>query len=1192
MPEGPTISALVQQTRALLWSLDAALADADIDRAHTAVREYMKLAARVIDPPAVERRPPPPNRLLEAADPERAARSWLRGVAGLLGEWRLDDAAHRVEAAPLELPPRLAGAQPLLRGGVRAMRAGRHADTDEMVEFLLHIREVAPRITLDGADAPPRHLVTRAQRAPLLVYLGRLALLRDGDPERALEFFRKAARLSPEDGTAQAALGSYHQYLKESSEALTAYQHAIALAPERPDGYVGMGWLADAEGRPDEAEEWFARAIETATAQGGAERALSRLYAPVPAALLLQCAHRSVAEEPSVALARLDAALTAAGGSKDEELFQRISALRAEILDGQGRTDEAADACYMAALGWTEAPEEYRADLLERAIRLDSTHQPAHWELAETLRLRSFEPGGQSDEHVEHALDVWTDSFRLAAPGEGFSWAYLTRGLLEERRAVLSGERRLERYLEAVAWIERAVLHGADRFGWLHLCRCLAALRLTANAIAAGTEALAYAPDDPDALATYAAVLALGGRYDDVERAVERVLELEPSMWAREVRSRTWVMTGRAREALDEVQSLLAEVAEDDLENREPLIALRARCHRGLGHREAELADYEEVVRIHDAGSPDALRDYAWAQYSLGWARGESERLAEAVLMLDALAEDAYERDGALACDRGLAHLATGDAELGSKLVREALERAVRQFDVDEAIADLNALRPKTSGPARAEIDALVGEAARRRDTVALPAPEEELAAWAADAGDRGALALTLVRLARARKAWAEALELARGLAPADALAVVASTASDMVADAHERLRAGEAPAALLKRAGEALEGVGDAELEAHAAGRLALAQVRSGEPAHAALERTLARLRDAGETDAVGALWSMLGGLTADDREVWQLDDLVRSIPDPHVPSRSLDATGAILALAGLERDSEPFHDPRSVVQLGESLIAEDTGPGWSLFRIHLPRMRERLLDETGVHVPGTLFGAGWDLNPMEYEVVIGGLLAARDRAFAHDGEEPIADVVRGLERVLRRNAAEGLDAEEVLALLEKRQIPVPMDGLSKLRLARLARALADDRVPLHDWAALLAAAEQGGSVTAQAVTVARRMLRKSLPGNEAGRPRVALPSELEEQIVANFDVAHGARALLTSPLEADRLERLLAEWVAGTRPGAAVVTTGDGLRPLVQRMLWRHHPDVTVLAREELLEGNVAEAEAPTLPADALHG
>jgi len=65
--------------------------------------------------------------------------------------------------------------------------------------------------------------------------------------------------------------------------------------------------IAAGRHHPEEASDWYARALEVAQGHGDVERQLARLRAPVPPALLLEYARPSADSEPQVALALLDA---------------------------------------------------------------------------------------------------------------------------------------------------------------------------------------------------------------------------------------------------------------------------------------------------------------------------------------------------------------------------------------------------------------------------------------------------------------------------------------------------------------------------------------------------------------------------------------------------------------------------------------------------------------------------------------------------------------------------------------------------------------------------------------------------------------------------------------------------------------------------------------------------------------------
>ena len=221
------VSRLAGQGQEALRALTRALNEDDLDGARSVLARYVEKADAVLTEIVPEPAAAPDAAETSASDPERDLRRWLRNVAKVLTQWQLEDAA-RVAERPPEVPPRLARAPALMRGGIRAVRAGRHADARDMIDMLLRAREMTKR---------PRHLVSSSRRALLLVYLGRIDLFVDGDLQRASERFAAAARLAPDDPVLHAALGSLLQARGDADQAL-------ALLPARDHrGAGGAGRL-------------------------------------------------------------------------------------------------------------------------------------------------------------------------------------------------------------------------------------------------------------------------------------------------------------------------------------------------------------------------------------------------------------------------------------------------------------------------------------------------------------------------------------------------------------------------------------------------------------------------------------------------------------------------------------------------------------------------------------------------------------------------------------------------------------------------------------------------------------------------------------------------------------------------------------------------------------------------------------
>ena len=98
-------------------------------------------------------------------------------------------------------------------------------------------------LLLRGRDdaITPRHLIGATRRAQLFVYLSRTCM-HDGDLERATSCLAAAERLGPDDPVVHAALGQLHDHVGESGAAAQAFQHALAVGPDCPDGYIGMAY--------------------------------------------------------------------------------------------------------------------------------------------------------------------------------------------------------------------------------------------------------------------------------------------------------------------------------------------------------------------------------------------------------------------------------------------------------------------------------------------------------------------------------------------------------------------------------------------------------------------------------------------------------------------------------------------------------------------------------------------------------------------------------------------------------------------------------------------------------------------------------------------------------------------------------------------------------------------------------------
>src|SRR5262245_11210925 len=191
-------------------------------------------------------------------------------------------------------------------------------------------------------------LLDPASRALLYVLMGRISLDHFTDWGKALDYFQQAKELAPDDGRPFAALGDYYRVTGEGRHALRFYQQAIERSPNYPDGYLGMGSLAEDQKRWDEADEWYERAMETVRDEKDVEVGLSKLLAPVSGNLYLRLARLFAEVEPERALRLVNRAIER-GIKADGDYPKRFGyELKGEILAALQRPAEAAEAYYEA----------------------------------------------------------------------------------------------------------------------------------------------------------------------------------------------------------------------------------------------------------------------------------------------------------------------------------------------------------------------------------------------------------------------------------------------------------------------------------------------------------------------------------------------------------------------------------------------------------------------------------------------------------------------------------------------------------------------------------------------------------------------------------------------------------------------------------------------------------------------------
>ena len=331
-------------------------------------------------------------------------------------------------------------------------------------------------------------------------------------------------------------------------------------------------------------------------------------------------------------------------------------------------------------------------------------------------------------------------------------------------------------------------------------------------------------------------------------------------------------------------------------------------------------------------------------------------------------------------------------------------------------------------------------------------------------------------------------------------------------------------------------------------------------------------------------------------------------------------------------------------VVEIGHRLIPDDPGPGWVLLKTYLPEMRARIQSEMGMSVPGVRIRSSDALDAQSYVIsindvpVVSGNVygdkrftpaspAALDQAGVTlagpvDGTDPttgkpgnwvnyedwdaVTDagfelwddaldfIVRHLESVLRQNLADFLGLQKVENLLETWSeteesttliaTALP-DDASRLRFARVLRALVGEQVPITRWQRILETVQQTGLDADDVIPVisaVRRQLKVQLPGNAPDARRVELPAGLEDKVHRQLRHRNGKTFLALLPETTQEVIDTLHKRADANDRDTVLVTRTDELRPYLYRLVSLEFPYIMVLARAEVHAGAPITAEA----------
>jgi tetratricopeptide (TPR) repeat protein len=399
-----------------------------------------------------------------------------------------------------------------------------------------------------------RSFLTRSQRAQLLILKARIHLRQAiGAELDSRKAFLDTAQRSIDQAHAEdsdevrieAVEGDLQLLTGDLRKAEDRYRSSLERSSSIPDGRLGLGLVAEAEGRwelaSDHYEDAAAAMLDRVEVKDPVEE-FAALLAPVSGNAYLELA-RLLQEN-----GRLDDAVRAVDkalhlglhheGKFPERLGHR---LKGEILLAQKDEPGAAQQLYQAALGFAKRGDASVAvEILRQVCRLDPDHVEAAWILADELRRLSWQPerARVHADLIKESQRAWEEGTVRRLPGRDESWAYTARALLNQQKALLPSEDEITLWWEASVYLERALLHRLDDpYCWTYLARFHRRLHHDATALQATAQGLEHAPRHGPLLGERAATLADTGAWREALNIIDEYGPGDADLWLLSVKA-------------------------------------------------------------------------------------------------------------------------------------------------------------------------------------------------------------------------------------------------------------------------------------------------------------------------------------------------------------------------------------------------------------------------------------------------------------------------------------------------------------------------------------------------------------------------------------------------------------------------------------------------------------------------------
>jgi tetratricopeptide (TPR) repeat protein len=264
------------------------------------------------------------------------------------------------------------------------------------------------------------------------------------------------------------------------------------------------------------------------------------------------------------------------------------------------------------------------------------------------------------------------------------------------------------------------------------------------------------------------------------------------------------------------------------------------------------------------------------------------------------------------------------------------------------------------------------------------------------------------------------------------------------------------------------------------------------------------------------------------------------------------------------------------------------------------LGAMKHRIRQSMGVFIPGISFTPLFGAPPGRFLIHVHDAPVAAG-SVADDGEtltERYRAIVEYLEHILRANLAAFVRIQDVdwmlaeweaestseyasRAALRVRAVP---DKGALARLAAVLQGLVQEGVPIVDLGAILTAfaGTPAAADSVERIEHVRAALANVLPGTDAARPLLRVPTAVEQLVAGSIHARRGKRFLVASGKDADAARLLLGNLLDDAGDGgAALVVSSSLLRPGVRRLVAVDRPSVPVVSIDELPDAVLSSAD-----------